>query len=656
MAFLSFQKRVEAKHRIQIRSNVLPHSSNSSTEKKKSTLRLPAPSSSSLKQENIPQTTTVDEPTRPLQHIHEKPKRKSTLRSPASSSSSLKQKNIARPTTVDEPIRPSQHIHEKPKRKVLPQDDDNNFFGTPSPPPSSPAANSIVKGQPPTLRESPFRISLKRIRATSGNVTNDEPWPPKRRKQDTGEISRDLEPSGVVNTRGKVETKRADSTTLSAAPAQVNPVASSSKVLLPDPPHRHASHPKPTTLLKMIYAKGAPSSDTSHKLPNGLTQTIVNNRPRSVSTDAAMKGEKSSLIINERKHEVRVTSSGSQNSMPINPMPHPTTFPNGDTAALRLTRISTVDADDPFVANNKPLGSTTPPVRDLILDKPPRIDLRQSLSSATRRSNISSRASTSSTSRHSTTPFLLPEDQEIVDQLGFSEVMTIIAKNYGFDVSVAMNTFFATKSIKKTKSMLQYAKEVTNSAMSALLALQGDGVDSCSDEEPQSVQRDLSASGEKIRNAGYQKAKQSSDSRKAKRTSLKFKPQVSDEEIALSDYSPPSVSRAGQFMRLVKQGRRKEAVDRERRRSSGMFVAQTQTQNYEDQRQLPSSPLSNSSPTLNSVQQQPMDVDTCDDDDFQPPIVVVAPNEDDTVQNQPDRKSTRLNSSHSIASRMPSSA
>ena len=60
------------------------------------------------------------------------------------------------------------------------------------------------------------------------------------------------------------------------------PVVSSFKVLLPDPPHQHVSHTKPTTLLKMIYTKGAPSSNTSHKLLNDLTQTIVNNCPRSV--------------------------------------------------------------------------------------------------------------------------------------------------------------------------------------------------------------------------------------------------------------------------------------------------------------------------------------------------------------------------------------
>jgi len=64
---------------------------------------------------------------------------------------------------------------------------------------------------------------------------------------------------------------------------------------------------------------------------------------------------------------------------------------------------------------------------------------------------------------------------------------------------------------------------------------------------------------------------------------------------AFSDYSPPRVTRAGQFMRLVKEGRREEAVDRERRRASGVFVAQTQVQAQrydedEDQQRQQSSP------------------------------------------------------------------
>ena len=68
------------------------------------------------------------------------------------------------------------------------------------------------------------------------------------------------------------------------------------------------------------------------------------------------------------------TSSGSQNSVLINPMLHPTTSSNGDAAALQLMHISMVDADDPFIAN-KLSGSTTPPIRDLVLDKPPQINL-----------------------------------------------------------------------------------------------------------------------------------------------------------------------------------------------------------------------------------------------------------------------------------------
>jgi len=92
----------------------------------------------------------------------------------------------------------------------------------------------------------------------------------------------------------------------------------------------------------------------------------------------------------------------------------------------------------------------------------------------------------SSTPRHSITPFLLPEDQAIVNQIGFPGVMAIIAKHYGFDIDVAMNTFFATKSIEKTKLVLQQIMEVANSATSVLLAelAQGDGVDSCSDDQP----------------------------------------------------------------------------------------------------------------------------------------------------------------------------
>jgi hypothetical protein len=204
-------------------------------------------------------------------------------------------------------------------------------------------------------------------------------------------------------------------------------------------------------------------------------------------------------------------------------------------------------------------------------------------------------SSSSSTSHHSNPSFLLPEDREIFNQVGLRKVMAVIAKNYGFDVDVAMKAFFATKSIEKTKSLLQFAKEVTNSATSALLS--------------------------KLVNDDEEEI----------------------DEMAFSDYSPPSVSRAGQFLRLVKEGRREEAVDRERRRASGAFVARTQTQTrrYDDedqQRQQSSLPLvPNGSPTLNSPSQEPAvdNIETRNVDNFQPPIV--APHEDIVVQQHHDQ-------------------
>jgi hypothetical protein len=57
-----------------------------------------------------------------------------------------------------------------------------------------------------------------------------------------------------------------------------------------------------------------------------------------------------------------------------------------------------------------------------------------------------------------------------------------------------------------------------------------------------------------------------------KRLSIIPRPPHKDEaalsDYSLSDYSPPPDSRAGEFLRLTMEGRREEAVDRERRRAS----------------------------------------------------------------------------------------
>ena len=532
-------------------------------------------------------------------------------------------------------LKPPRNIRAKHKR-IVSRDEDSNFFVTPPPSPSLPAANPSPRGDLPILVQDSYRSSLKRTRAAFGNVTNDELWPPKRRKKmaKDNDVRPDVE---MPDTCGKVETNKAVSSlpaeeivnkpTRLRPPAHVNAIASSSKVLLSDPPHRPV---KPTNLSNVIYAKGTSSSDPNH------VHTDAPSLPKAT--------EDTNLPFNTHKknHDGRVAGSSPKNPVPIKSAHRLIGSPDDDVD-LQLARLS-VDNDDPFIANKH----TTSPVK--IFNLPPRrIDLRKSLDAKRTRS----RTSTSSISRHSNPSFLLPEDREIFDQVGLPKVMAVIAKNYGFDVDVAMKAFFATKSIKNTKKVLQFAKEVTNSATSTLLAAlgNGDGFDSSDDDDadddeaPQSTWRGLNSSPpsgkeQSALNSGRQKAKRSFGSRKSNRLSIK--PRPLDEEIdetALSDYSPPHFSRAGQFLRLVKEGRREEAVDRERRRASGVFVTQTQAQAQrydEDEQHQPSSPslMPKNSPTLNSGREPAAVIDACNVDDSQPPIE--APHED-VVQhrNQP---------------------
>jgi hypothetical protein len=454
-----------------------------------------------------------------------------------------------------------------------------------------PAASSTPRGKPPVLTQGTYRSSFKRARPAFGNVTNEESWPPKRRKKMTkdNDVSADVEMTDACGSR--VETNKAVSALPADAsvngltrlrpPAQVNAVASSSKVLLPGLPHPA----KPTNLLQVICAKGAPSSDIHTDAPCS---------PKPIQ-------DTNSNFVKKENHDGSVTDSSSRNSVPIKSIHHNRLIssPNDDVN-LQLARLS-VEVDDPFIASKH---TTTSPIGNLILH-PRRIDLRQSLN-ATRRRSRSSTAS--SPSHRSNLSFVIPEDREVFNQVGFRKVMAVVAKNYGFDVDVAMKAFFATKSIEKTKSLLQFAKEVTNSATSALLSelVSDDDIDSSDDEEAphQSMRRghnNKNSSPPNQRsalNSGRQKTKRSFGGPR-KSTRLSIKPRPLDEEIvemaAFSDYSPPRVTRAGQFMRLVKEGRREEAVDRERRRASGVFVTQTQAQaqrydDDEDQQRQQSSP------------------------------------------------------------------
>ena len=352
-------------------------------------------------------------------------------------SSSGRKSTATSPTTALQLTPPS---HVKPKRIVLPLDDDSNFFCTPSPSPSLP--NSTAKGKLPILLQGPYRSSLKRSRAAFGNVTNDKSWPPKRREKiaediDVSRLSPDVE---ISDSRGMAAvTKTSVSVPLSASgcanglsrlcpPAQTNAAASSSKMAPKCVPPDAASLPKAT-------------EDTK------------------------------SFLVSPEKHHRRVEGSSPRNSVPSKYMRRLITSP--DHRANHLARLSLVDTD-PFIASN-------------FHDIPARrIDLRESLNSTRRKCNIGSR-----TSRHFIPSILLPEDQEIVNQASLQKVMAVIAKHYGFDVDVAMKAFLATKSIEKTKLVLQLGREAANSATSALLtelanqAEDDDDIDSSGGEAPQ---------------------------------------------------------------------------------------------------------------------------------------------------------------------------
>ena len=520
-------------------------------------------------------------------------------------------------------------------KKIALRDDDSNFFGTPSlsPSPSMLATISTTpRGDPPILTQGSYRSSFKRPRAAFGNVTNNESWPPKRRKimAKDSDVRTDVEMSDAC---GRVETNKAVPASLPAEgnasdltrlrpPAQVNAVASSSKVLASDPPHRPA---KPTNLLKVIHAKGDLSSDTNH------VHTDAHSLPRKAI-------QNTNLFLIKKNHD---GGSSSRNPMPVKSFQRLISSPD-DQLDLQLARLTPGDDDDPFITDKR--TTTSSPTNNFNLP-PRRIDLRKSLDNATRsRRSRTSTTTTSSTSRHPIPSFLLPEDREIFNQVGLQKVMAVIAKNYGFDVDVATKAFFATKSIEKTKSLLQFAKEVTNSATSALLSklVNDDDINSSDDDDnspPPSGKKHYQRS-DTLTNSGRQKAKPSSGGsrRKSDLLNIKLRPFDEDEEIDemdLSDYSPPRVSRAGQFLRLVKEGRREEAVDRERRRASGAFVAETQSQvqSYDeevDEDQHPQSSLSKS-PTLKLPRQKPA-IDNIDTRKVEPPIV--EPHREDIVVRQ----------------------
>lgn len=180
-----------------------------------------------------------------------------------------------------------------------------------------------------------------------------------------------------------------------------------------------------------------------------------------------------------------------------------------------------------------------------------------------------------SVSARASTPLLaLPrtdEDFATVQLLGVSSALSMIAKNTSFSEETVMRVWQAMGSIARTEEYFNRLKSAVGEASEQIYEAmerekeqrekdQGRGSDSES--------RDLGSSPERI---DLEQRISSSPRRSvnSERENLNIRPFPRDDgEEVLSDYSPPHTSRAGQYTRLVKQGRREEALTREGRRAS----------------------------------------------------------------------------------------
>ncbi|KAF8162686.1 hypothetical protein B0H34DRAFT_794478 [Crassisporium funariophilum] len=506
--------------------------------------------------------------------------------------------NLSHPTKLNQQPQPTPT--KKLKRKAV--DVEEDFFGTPTP--SSPVEQTTPapKRQPPTYKEGPFRTTLQR--GQDGN------WPPKRRRKILADdASSEAEEPGVTAIgvhKGKAKEIVSDSTSRTGQPrqpVQANAIASSSRVLL-------SNIAEPASLLKSVLTKKV---SLSSKANQGRDTANTKPGPSAVVAADAQGAPSARTAPSIAKSRTSVQDSAA--------------YP-----------VSATSPNDPFTARKLASGkgkgrANAQPVSDFLIEKPTRhIDLhhvrlsrRSNRSSiASRRSSVlSSRTSTSSTSnvrkrrsgpRQSLADDLSRDDQETLMMTGLPQVMASIAKEYGFDVRVAMNAFKATKSIENVRKTLKLMRDAAAAAVNALFAQDNDGNDADTESDEETIHRaflNRRPSLDQQSSPAQKSSRHSSLSRKSKRPSLNIRHvPLQDDEETLSDYNPPNRSRAGEFARLVKQGRVEEAYQREGRRVSGVSpIPVTQIQAKE----APSSPRGQDSPTPHA-RDIPIEADDDDND------------------------------------------
>jgi hypothetical protein len=177
------------------------------------------------------------------------------------------------------------------------------------------------------------------------------------------------------------------------------------------------------------------------------------------------------------------------------------------------------------------------------------------------------------------------EDLATIQFLGVSSALSLIAKNTSFSEETVMKVWQAMGSIARTEEYFNRLKPVVGEASERIYEVME--MEEQHEKEGRRKVRDpapgrqlLGSSPERIDLEHHLEHRLSSSPRRSansERHDLNIRPfRQDDDNDAMSDYSPPHSSRAGQYTRLVKQGRREEALQRERRHASiggiGEFV------------------------------------------------------------------------------------
>ncbi|TFK65322.1 hypothetical protein BDN72DRAFT_845652 [Pluteus cervinus] len=236
-----------------------------------------------------------------------------------------------------------------------------------------------------------------------------------------------------------------------------------------------------------------------------------------------------------------------------------------------------------------PLGGPPPPLIDLRIEMSKRLHKRKSLA-ATRPSTSEphilshshSRASSSSSvlnrsiiTRSPSLP-VLARDKKWLEQLGLERAIQLMAQQYGFHEDVIWDIWRAANDLEKTEELARKMRVGADAAVAEELGRLEDrnnaSISLSAKQQNGHVSMEVSSRGTEDESDGQLKRlKSSPPSKHRRRSSGRFNLQIGPPKDAetMSEYTPPHGSRAGRYARLVREGRKDEALMRESKLASG---------------------------------------------------------------------------------------